>query len=100
MEQFHQDNPNIRVVGVPLYAGQADAESFAFRHGLTFEVREDRDLGTAPGAVSTHPVIAFQSASGGPLVRASDGGISQQTLTESFQTFATGGSITPRSGSG
>ena len=100
MEQFHQDNPNIKVVGVPLYASQADAEDFVSRHELTFEVREDRDLVNALGAVSIHPVTAFQSASGGPLVRASNGKILEQTLTESFQSFITGGSVTPTRGGG
>ena len=100
MEQFHQDNPNIRVVGVPLYASQEEAQSFASRQGITFEVREDRDLVNALGAVNRHPIVAFQSASGGALVRASDGQISQQTLTESFQTFVAGGSVTPTRGDG
>ncbi len=99
MEQFHQHNPSIRVVGVPLYASQADAENFASRNGITFKVREDRDLVNVLNAVR-HPVIAFQNTSGGPLVRASDGMISEQTLTESFQSFVTGGSVTIRRGGG
>ncbi len=100
IEQFHQDNPNIKVVGVPIYASQADAEDFASRHGLTFQVRKDEDLLNRIGGVSRHPVVAFQSALGGPLVRASDGVIQKQALTESFQSFITGGSVTPTSGGG
>jgi hypothetical protein len=94
MEQFHQDNPNIMVVGVPLSASQKAAEGFASAYGLTFEVRENRDLVNALGAVNRHPVIAFQSASGGPLVRASDGVIGENPLTDSFRSFVSGRSVT------
>jgi peroxiredoxin len=100
MEQFHQDNPNIMVVGVPVYANQKAAQGFASGYGLTFEVREDIDLVNALGAVTRHPVIAFQSASGGPLTRASDGVISEKTLIESFQSFVSGGSVTVSRGFG
>ena len=94
MEQFHRDNPDIRVIGVPLYVDQAGADAFAALHGLTFEMREDKSLVSELGTVTVHPVIAFQSVSGGPLVRASNGVISEQDLETAYQKFIASGTVT------
>lgn len=100
VEQFYRDNPNIRVVGVPLYATQEAAQAWAQSLGLDFEIREDKNLVNALGPQIRHPLVAFQSASGGTLVKASDGEIAEQALTESFQVFVTGGIVTPIRGVG
>jgi peroxiredoxin len=100
MEKFHRENPDAQVVGVPLYADQQAAQEFASRYGLTFEVREDKNLVNVLGAVSQHPVIAFQSASGGPLIRASNGVISPEALTDAFRDFVASGNVTTTTGSG
>lgn len=84
-----------RVVGIPLHANQMQSEAFAKKYGLTFEVREDISLVTALGSVTRHPVIAFQGAPGATLVRASDGTISVQALTEKYLAFIKGGGSTP-----
>jgi len=90
MQSFYRDT-GARVIGVPLHVGQAQAEVFAKRYGLTFEMREDASLVVALGPVTRHPVIAFQSAAGATLVRASDGTISVQALEEKYQGFVKGG---------
>lgn len=103
LEKFHQDNPNITVVGAPFYPQIATHElvqDFASRNHLTFQTREDGDLVSALGSLRRHPAIAFQSASGGRLVLASNGVILEEALTKSFQNFISGGSVTPATGPG